>query len=90
MRKSKTDFAALDAMTDEDIAAQVAADPDAAPLFESLEGFRRGRGPQKQPTKEQITLRLSPDVVQHFKSGGPGWQTRIDETLKQAIEREKV
>ena len=42
----------------------------------------RGRGLQRQPTKERITIRLSPEVVQSFKSDGPGWQTRIDNALK--------
>ena len=44
------------------------------------------RGPQKSPTKKQVSLRLSPEVVAHFKATGKGWQTRIDETLKKAIE----
>jgi uncharacterized protein (DUF4415 family) len=44
------------------------------------------RGPQKSPTKKQVTLRLSPEVLAHFKAKGRGWQTRIDETLKKAIE----
>ncbi|HUY82365.1 MAG TPA: BrnA antitoxin family protein [Acidobacteriaceae bacterium] len=44
------------------------------------------RGPQKAPTKMQISLRLSPEVIEHFKATGKGWQTRIDETLKKAIE----
>ena len=49
---------------------------------------RRGkRGPQKAPTKKLISLRLSPDVIDHFKSTGPGWQTRIDETLVKAIRK---
>ena len=44
------------------------------------------RGPQKTPTKKQVSLRLSPEVIAHFKAKGRGWQTRIDETLKKAIE----
>lgn len=49
---------------------------------------RRGkRGPQKAPTKKLVSLRLSPEVVEHFRSTGPGWQTRIDETLVRAIKR---
>ncbi|MGD1063829.1 MAG: BrnA antitoxin family protein [Terracidiphilus sp.] len=49
---------------------------------------RRGkRGPQKAPTKKLISLRLSPQVIDHFKSAGPGWQTRIDETLAKAIRK---
>ena len=45
------------------------------------------RGPQKSPTKVPVSLRLSPDVLDHFKSGGKGWQTRIDETLRKAIKK---
>jgi uncharacterized protein (DUF4415 family) len=49
---------------------------------------RRGkRGPQKAPTKKLISLRLSPEVIDHFKSAGPGWQTRIDSTLRRAIRK---
>jgi uncharacterized protein (DUF4415 family) len=49
---------------------------------------RRGkRGPQKAPTKKLISLRLSPEVIDHFKSAGPGWQTRIDETLAKAMRK---
>ena len=45
----------------------------------------RRRGPQKSPTKIALSLRLSPEVVAHFKSSGRGWQTRFDDTLKKAI-----
>jgi uncharacterized protein (DUF4415 family) len=49
---------------------------------------RRGkRGPQKAPTKKLVSLRLSPEVVEHFKAGGRGWQTRIDKTLREAIRK---
>jgi len=44
--------------------------------------FPKTRGPQKAPTKIPVSIRLSPEVLQHFKSGGPGWQGRIDEVLQ--------
>jgi uncharacterized protein (DUF4415 family) len=47
----------------------------------------RGRGPQKAPTKKLVSLRLSTEVVEHFKAGGPGWQTRIDSTLLKSIKK---
>lgn len=40
------------------------------------------RGPQKEPTKERITIRLSRDVVQQFRETGEGWQTRVDAALQ--------
>lgn len=42
----------------------------------------KSRGPQKSPTKERITIRLSPDVVQKFKGTGAGWQSRVDAALR--------
>jgi uncharacterized protein (DUF4415 family) len=59
-----------------------------ADLIRSGKVVRRGkRGPQKAPTKKLVSLRLSPEVVEHFKAGGAGWQTRIDEMLVKAIRK---
>ena len=57
---------------------------DRADLYHGEVLIRRGRPPLAAP-KRQVTLRLSPEVIDHFKAGGPGWQTRIDEALKRAI-----
>ena len=48
------------------------------------------RGPQKAPTKERISLRLSRDVVEHFRATGEGWQTRIDEALQRVIHKKRA
>jgi hypothetical protein len=45
--------------------------------------LRRTRGPNKRPAKEQVAIRLDPDVVGAFRAGGPGWQTRINAALKE-------
>jgi uncharacterized protein (DUF4415 family) len=34
--------------------------------------------------KEQVTLRIDRDVLDHFQDGGPGWQERINEALRKA------
>jgi uncharacterized protein (DUF4415 family) len=47
--------------------------------------LRRARGPQTSATKISTTIRLSPDVISFFKSGGQGWQSRIDEALKEWV-----
>ncbi len=47
-----------------------------------LSAFPKTRGRQKAPKKIPISIRLSPEVVEHYKSTGPGWQGRIDEALK--------
>lgn len=45
------------------------------------------RGPQKAPTKIPVSIRLSPEVVQHFKAKGPGWQSKIDAALRKMVKR---
>jgi uncharacterized protein (DUF4415 family) len=48
---------------------------------------RSKRGPQKAPTKKLVSLRLSPEVIDHFKATGRGWQTRIDGALLESIKK---
>jgi uncharacterized protein (DUF4415 family) len=57
----------------------------ASELPEELRAFfPKTRGIQKTPTKIPVSLRLSAEVVEHFRATGPGWQSRIDEILKKA------
>jgi len=59
-----------------------------AEVFPDLSAsIRRGRGPNKAPTKKPVSLRLSQEVIQHFKKGGRGWQSRIDEALLKVVKR---
>jgi uncharacterized protein (DUF4415 family) len=51
---------------------------------EIVAAYRRTRGRQKAPTKNLVSLRLDPDVIEHFRKGGPGWQSRINEALRKA------
>ena len=44
------------------------------------------RGPQRAPTKQRITIRLSPEVVEQFRATGDGWQTRVDAALRDWLE----
>ncbi len=75
---------------EEDVAITAAAhsDPDNPPLAEAdFAGMKRGPGrPAGSGTKTQVTLRIDSDVLEAFKAGGAGWQTRINEALREAIE----
>lgn len=53
-------------------------------------GQRRGR-PHKPAgeRKEAVSLRLSPDVLTHFRAAGKGWQTRVDEVLSEHVRRQR-
>ncbi|SDG44700.1 BrnA antitoxin family protein [Bosea robiniae] len=35
--------------------------------------------------KEMVTLRIDSEVLAHFQDGGPGWQDRINDTLRKAM-----
>ena len=48
---------------------------------------RKTRGPQKKLTKQIISIRLSPDVLAAVRSTGEGWQTRVDEALRETLFR---
>jgi uncharacterized protein (DUF4415 family) len=65
------------------------ADPDNPPWSEEMPGpsvMRRGRGPQKAPTKVLTSLRLDADVLEFFRAQGPGYQSRINEALRRVKE----
>ena len=49
--------------------------------------MRRARGKQVAPTKELVSLRLSRETLARFRALGPGWQTKIDETLSAAAKK---
>lgn len=57
--------------------------PAAEVLPASLRKKLGVRGPQKIPTKERITIRLSREVVERFRESGEGWQTRVDAALRE-------
>lgn len=59
---------------------------DRANLYRGRKLVRRGR-PPAAVRKVSTTLRLSPEVLEHFRAGGPGWQTRIDQVLKRVVAR---
>ena len=52
-------------------------------LVAAMSAYRRKRGrPAGSGAKEQIALRVDRDVLARFRAEGPGWQTRMNEALK--------
>lgn len=57
-------------------------------LIDTIKKRKRGeRGMQKEPKKISVTVRYSPEVVKYFKDTGEGWQTRMDEVLKNYVKK---
>lgn len=67
--------AGLDPEPDED-------SPDATELMRAALQQKRGRPPSLNP-KTQIAIRLDRDIVEAFRAGGPGWQTRMNAALRE-------
>ena len=68
-------------------------DRDNPPWTEAMLGpaiLRHGRGPQKAPTKVLTTIRLDADVLAYFRAQGPGYQSRINNTLREALVRSPI
>ena len=82
---SQADLAAVmdnPELTKADVAAMR---PFGEALPELAAKLRRARGPQAAATKISTTIRLSPEVIGYFKQGGQGWQSRIDEALREWV-----
>ncbi|MBS0193923.1 MAG: BrnA antitoxin family protein [Proteobacteria bacterium] len=74
--KSKTDWARLRSGT-----ASPAPDHPESNVHHIMRGVVR-RGLLSQPTKSAISLRVDQDVLEWFKTQGPGYQTRINAVLR--------
>jgi uncharacterized protein (DUF4415 family) len=82
-RKGKTDWARVDALTDEDIARAVANDPDAAPI-----DIDWSDAVLVIPSKKKaISIRVDEDVLDYFKSEGDGYQRRINAVLRSYMQQ---
>lgn len=78
--KGQTDWAAIDAKSEEQLLAEALSDPDALPLTdEQLARFERVE------CKQAVSIRLDEDVLDYFKAGGRGYQTRINAVLKSYV-----
>jgi len=71
--------------------ARLAARPDAEIDFSEIprltESFWRNavRNPFYRPVKQQLTVRLDADVVAWLRQQGRGYQTRLNQVLREAM-----
>ncbi len=72
-------------------------DPDDAPplteeffaraeVREGAKLVRRGR-PRLPDAKRQVTIRLDPELLDGLRATGPGWQTRLDEAVREWLKK---
>jgi uncharacterized protein (DUF4415 family) len=84
-RKGKTDWAAVDALTDKQIEEAVRNDPDAAPLdvdwSEAILVI--------PPKKKAISIRVDEDILSFFKHEGEGYQRRMNAVLRSYVQQKR-
>ena len=76
---SQTDWKRVDAMRDEDI--DTSDIPEVTPEQFARAIIRKGLKPVAR--KKQVTLRIDEDVLDWFKQRGHGYQTQINELLRE-------
>jgi uncharacterized protein (DUF4415 family) len=84
-RNLGTDFARLDAMTDEEI--DTSEIPELSPEFFARAIVRRGLQPVEP--KAQLTIRVDREVLEWFRQQGSGYQTRINALMRAYMEAHK-
>lgn len=76
-----------DQKEDQQIAQGILADPDTfEPTDEQLKMLRPIGRPKSANPKQATSIRLSPKVIEYFKRGGSGWQTRLNKVLEEYVE----
>jgi uncharacterized protein (DUF4415 family) len=99
IERAQADIDSMTDEEDARLTAAAEADPDNPPLTEEfwrnarpasevhpelVARYRGQRGPGKVPAKVLISLRIDPDVIEHFRATGDGWQARINSALRAA------
>lgn len=54
-------------------------------MREAVGTWSRPGRPISDNPKQQVTLRLDPDVLERFRATGKGWQSRINAELRKAL-----
>jgi uncharacterized protein (DUF4415 family) len=85
LRKGKTDWARVDAMTEEEIDAAARSDPDAPPVDVDDPAFWED-AVLVFPSKQMVCLRIDRDILDWFRSQGRGYQTRMNAVLRAYME----
>lgn len=77
--EDRTGWARVDALTEEELEASIDFEEEGYPVLGT------GRMVCDPACKKQITLRLDPDIIEFFKAGGPGYQTRMNAVLRRYV-----
>ena len=81
--ETRSNWAKAAALTNEEIEAQIAADPDEADMVIDWDS---ATVEMPQP-KAVLNMRIDRDVLEYFRKMGKGYQTRINAVLRSYMDR---
>lgn len=91
MPKLKTGTIVPTPEEDAAIGAGIAADPDTYELSQAeFKQLKRVGRPCSESPKVALTVRYDADIIDAFKSGGEGWQTRMNNALRDWLRHHRV
>ena len=82
--ESKTDWARVDAMSEAELEAAIASDPDWADI--PRDWYKHATPHCPDALRKHVRLRLDPDLLAWFKRQGPGYHARINAALRAFVE----
>lgn len=80
--ESRTNWARQQAMTYDEIEAQIAADPDEAGMVYDWDSTTT----ELPKPKADLHMRVDHDILDYFRKTGKGYQTRINAVLRSYVE----
>ena len=93
-RSEKLGLMVPTAAEDAAIAAGIAQDRDTIEITAAdmarMQPLRRPGRPKAEHPKVPVTMRVDADVLDAIKASGSGWQTRVNEVLRDAVRRGKL
>lgn len=84
--ESKTDWARVDAMTEEELEASIASDPDWKDIPAD---WWKDAVKVVPPGKKLLSVRVDSDVLDWFRAQGPGYQTKMNAVLRAYVEQKR-
>lgn len=73
------------------INAGIAVDPDTYELGTAeFTRLRRVGRPRVEIKRPMLSMRTDPDVLEKLRASGPGWQTRVNALLRDAVEHGRL
>jgi uncharacterized protein (DUF4415 family) len=88
--EDRTDWAAVKAKTEEQLAADMASDPawqEVPADWVSRAQAATGLMQRPRENKRQVTMRFDADVLEFFRRSGRGWQGRMNAVLRSFMEQ---